>query len=307
MRKLLYEFVRKSFEKENYKLLSKKYINSQTPLKFKCPRGHMHAIKWAYWNGGERCIYCYKEDARKYTLNEKYFDNIDTEPKAYFLGLLYADGCNDGATIKLQLAEKDRDILEKLKIEIGSNTPLQNQKPRLIKFKKDSRSYMQKKSYILKLNSRYLCRRLSEIGCIPKKTFLLEFPLKKHLPINLTRHFIRGYFDGDGSLHIPKHKKGCGFTFIGRENFCLKVKQVLENTLNIRLTFNKYKKHSFWTIQSGSIPNIKKILDFFYADATIYLNRKHEKYIDFINFKYKPFINNNRFANNIYKENMHAE
>ena len=62
---------------------------------------------------------------RKYSINENFFDVIDTEEKAYFLGFLYADGCNatNRNAVILSLKEDDRDILEKL------NSLLQPQKP----------------------------------------------------------------------------------------------------------------------------------------------------------------------------------
>lgn len=63
---------------------------------------------------------------RKYTLNEEYFDFIDTPNKAYVLGLMCADGCNypPKQTAFISLQESDRELLEKIKIEIGSNQPL---------------------------------------------------------------------------------------------------------------------------------------------------------------------------------------
>jgi transcription initiation factor IIE alpha subunit len=56
--KITYDFVKKSFEKEGYTLLSKEYINAHKHLKFKCPNGHKHTIKWNNWRRGQRCSYC---------------------------------------------------------------------------------------------------------------------------------------------------------------------------------------------------------------------------------------------------------
>jgi len=51
---------------------------------------------------------------RKYSLNENYFDEIDTSNKAYILGFLYADGYNNriNNTVVLSLFKQDREILE---------------------------------------------------------------------------------------------------------------------------------------------------------------------------------------------------
>ena len=58
-----------------------------------------------------------------YNVDESFFDVIDSEQKAYILGLLFADGCNDikkkgGATVSLSLNEKDEDIILQIKIKI---------------------------------------------------------------------------------------------------------------------------------------------------------------------------------------------
>jgi hypothetical protein len=52
------EQVKMSFEKENYILLSEKYVNSYTKLDYICPKGHQHSIKWNHWQQGQRCTVC---------------------------------------------------------------------------------------------------------------------------------------------------------------------------------------------------------------------------------------------------------
>ena len=58
MERLSYEFVKKEFEKEGYKLLTKTYINAHQKLKYICPQGHWHHISQANWKKGARCPYC---------------------------------------------------------------------------------------------------------------------------------------------------------------------------------------------------------------------------------------------------------
>lgn len=52
------EFVRNEFEKYGYKLLDDVYINNETPLNYKCPKGHMGKITWANFQFGQRCGKC---------------------------------------------------------------------------------------------------------------------------------------------------------------------------------------------------------------------------------------------------------
>jgi hypothetical protein len=50
--------IKKSFEKEEYLLLSKVYINTTCKLKYRCRHGHEHSISWSGWRRGYRCPYC---------------------------------------------------------------------------------------------------------------------------------------------------------------------------------------------------------------------------------------------------------
>ena len=52
---------------------------------------------------------------RKYSLNEKYFDSINTEDKAYILGFICADGYIAKDRIVIAIAKKDIQILENIK------------------------------------------------------------------------------------------------------------------------------------------------------------------------------------------------
>ena len=67
MERLSYEFVKREFEKEGYKLLSNKYLGAHHKLKYICPKGHKHQISWAKWQQGRRCFYCYGNV--KHTIN----------------------------------------------------------------------------------------------------------------------------------------------------------------------------------------------------------------------------------------------
>lgn len=54
------EFVRSEFDKEGYVLLSDKYVNSRSKLRFKCPKGHEYSMTWSNWQRGNRCAICAK-------------------------------------------------------------------------------------------------------------------------------------------------------------------------------------------------------------------------------------------------------
>ena len=59
-KKISYELVKASFEKEGYTLLTKTYENSRQWLEYICKRGHRHHVDWHHWGSKRkrRCPYC---------------------------------------------------------------------------------------------------------------------------------------------------------------------------------------------------------------------------------------------------------
>lgn len=127
--------------------------------------------------------------SRTYPINQYYFDNIDCEEKAYFLGFLYADGCNhkNNTKISMFLKEEDKNILIKL------NNLLQPTKP--LTYRKAGIGTAQ---YGIQISNKRVSDNLNILGCIPNKTFTLDFPNNNQVPNSFLMIFIRGYFDGDG-------------------------------------------------------------------------------------------------------------
>jgi len=205
---------------------------------------------------------------RRYQINEKFFDNIDSEIKAYFLGILYADGCNvsNSNAIKLSLRESDREILEKLKSFVTPNKPL---------------TYLLTKNcenqYALIICSKYMSEKLAQLGCQPKKSLILEFP--DWLDSNLISHFIRGYFDGDGYLSCVRATNNWKFSILGTEQFCKSIQMILQNKLNIKSSI--YKQKNIWELRTNGNKQTRKIMDWLYCDSNYYLVRKYNKYLQF--------------------------
>lgn len=222
---------------------------------------------------------------RKYIPNENFFDIIDTEEKAYVLGFLYADGNNyvNGAhsyevSCKLQIGDKF--ILEKMRDLLSPSVPIKKV------FDQSICDY----AWLLKINSKRMSQQLAQLGCVPAKSLILKFP-DWLVDLNLQRHFIRGYFDGDGSLYQKKPSKtghiNWGWQITSTKQFCLIVKNIIEKQLNIHCSqsLSRPKTNQITTTLSvGGNLQIKKVLDWLYQDATIYLPRKYDKYIEFNNY-----------------------
>ena len=215
----------------------------------------------------------------KADFNENVFDTIDTEEKAYWLGFIYADGTisssplrkEEGAKVQYQfelsLSSKDYEHLLKFSEFLGYN------KEKV--FCDDTRCR-------LSVYSKHLWNVLNCNGCTPQKSLTLRFP-KKELFDNvfLIRHFIRGYFDGDGSVcYANKEHTMPAFHLLGTSQFLEQVKHYL-NIEDVPLHILHPTEQSITKyIQVGG----KKALNLFkilYNDSIIYLDRKYNKYLDF--------------------------
>lgn len=220
------------------------------------------------------------EAKRKYTLNENYFDEIDTPNKAYILGFLYADGYNNriNNSVVLSLSKEDREILEKISTEVGSNKPL---------FESD---YVNKDDgterhmLILTMVSKHMCESLEKWGLTQNKTFTITFP--NFLREDLIPHFIRGYFDGDGCACSTTDNGRPKFqiTLMSSTQFCEGLKKYLETQnihFHINQPFRKSEKNK--VIRSGSNKELPKFINLIYKDADLYLERKKNKCNTYLN------------------------
>lgn len=212
---------------------------------------------------------------RKYKLDEHYFDVIDTPNKAYILGLLYADGSNgkSKSTITISLQEEDVDLLERIRTELKSEKPLEY----LDYSNKHDFGYHYKNQYRLLFFSAHMCRTLEAIGMVPNKSLVLTFP---DIDPTLHSHFIRGYFDGDGCF-CKSLSKGI-ISFTSTHTFCKSIQDIFIENLGISGGIYDASCHNGCTAAFSISGNrqVKKILDWLYNDADIYLERKYYKYID---------------------------
>ena len=198
----------------------------------------------------------------KYYINQYYFDKIDSEDKAYFLGLLYADGYNNTDGFKFSLEMIDRDVLEKFKFYLNTNYPI----------KKSKVTKSGNQCYRLRVYNKYMSEALSLKGMTNKKTFTLTFP--EWLNRNYYKDFIRGYFDGDGSIFT----RGYSTSLCGNHQFCLKVMEIINSELQKEI-FNLYKKSNIYELRTTKKEYSKMFLDYLYKDSKVYLDRKYFLYL----------------------------
>ena len=213
---------------------------------------------------------------RKYCSDKTYFDNIDTEEKAYFLGFLYSDGNvkKDKSRVSLTLAEHDKEILIKLSDIVYGYENLD-----FIKSKKENIQ----NQYSLNIYNKIVAESLIKLGCTPAKSLTLQFP-EWLTEKELQRHFIRGYFDGDGSLSVSGPDNQYTWQITSTKDFCIPIYNILKE-LNINSHFSENKKsiergnNITKTLSSSGNRQVSKLCNWMYKDATIYLERKYKKYL----------------------------
>lgn len=214
---------------------------------------------------------------RKYSVNQNYFDNIDKPNKAYILGFLYADGNNslNKSTVSISLQEEDKYILDFMKEEIGSEKPLE-----FIDYaNKNDFGYHYKNQYRLLIFNKHICDKLDELGMTPNKSLTLEFP---QIDESLYAHFIRGYFDGDGSVCFYSNNANCIVNITSTNTFCNEIKRILEEKLGIHVgIYDASNKNGITKVASISGKNqVEKFGQYIYQDAEAFLHRKYNKFVE---------------------------
>jgi hypothetical protein len=208
----------------------------------------------------------------KRTLNKKAF-SVFTPESCYWTGFLAADGYVwKGYSLGCELSLNDKNHLNKLCSFLQSNA----------KIEKRTREKFGKMlvSARVQFNSVELVRDLeTNFNITRNKSLSYRSP---KLPLNMVKHFIRGYIDGDGSIGWHKHNKTL------RLNICSGSKDLLEWIL---VQF----KHNMIGVGSPSIVSRKKsnlhtiefmgsqavhILQWLYQDFDVFLDRKYQKFLE---------------------------
>lgn len=209
------------------------------------------------------------------------FLTIDNEEKAYLLGLMYADGCISKAhTIKFDNYNVTLAITnEKLIKEIYKRFPFF-----IYKTRDNNAGYGSGNNLLLHILSKQdknLSKHLLNYGLIPQKSKQNKHIFKMpELNKDLIRHFIRGYFDGDGSVYIFKHRPN-----LRRFEICGNGKIIMNELYEILYkicpsTTIRLKKNNFsgifdmYTIEIMKSEDILFLRDYFYKDSTLFLEEK---------------------------------
>ena len=228
----------------------------------------------------------------KYKFNEDYFSKINSHEKAYFLGLLFADGYNyhEKGRVSLSLQDRDSYILKDFWKDLGGNENIPI-------YTTDKNKYSGRKingievvynynSDLLRLCSRKISNDLNTLGCFQAKSLILKFPSEEQVPIEYMNSFILGYFDGDGCVSTGKNSifRSCSVNFVSSEFFIKSLKDFLQNELSINSWIRKTKRS--YRLDFKKTDDVLKFYHFVYSKSKFFLRRKKDKFIEFFkNYK----------------------
>lgn len=204
-------------------------------------------------------------------LLHNYFDNIDTEGKAYFLGLILADGSivwdsagERNPTIAIELIESDAEILYSFGEEIRYEGTL-------YKNKRENR-----KNGTIRISFRSLdvALALKKYKIVANKTYDIENFSLDFIPSNLRRHFLRGFTDGDGSIYFSNGTVHLSYTGYSKDLIqTIKTASFYEIGEKETGVITKYNNVHKFTFNGGKA---KKLLKHLYTDSNYYIQRKFD-------------------------------
>jgi hypothetical protein len=209
--------------------------------------------------------------SRRYSVDLDFFREIDTEEKAYTLGFIAADGCVHGNTLIICIQRNDEAVIRAMRAAMQSEHPVRQIAPRHTKKNTGPQSDF-------RVCARELVRDLQRHKITERKSLTLEFP--DTVPNHLIRHFVRGWFDGDGCVAAYPERGKFTFMGVGSGLFLARLREVvLENTgVDTLVRKAKNKNLSLWSARGG-IHGAAAFTRWLYDDATIYLERKYQKHL----------------------------
>lgn len=211
----------------------------------------------------------------KYKVNSNFFHKIETEEQAYVLGFFLTDGhLSKSGNLMFTLHQQDRDILEQI------NTALQS----------TYQIYPCRDKYVsLVITDQIITQDLRHMGFTNHKTFDTNIQdVIRFVDPSVMAHFIRGMFDGDGSIqyykypYIKKHQFHFGYTGL------LNVVQFVYQFLNLHTQLTQ-ETDVIYTCTTKCIADIIRIKSILYTDATIFCHRKYQIFQEIQNIYQQEF------------------
>jgi AraC-like DNA-binding protein len=232
-------------------------------------------------NGNEREVL-----VDKINVNEDFFASWSDE-MAYVLGVIYTDGClhagskydhslqTKGRAFRFDVAQKEPELLTKVLNLMGSNAKLYHIKRR------EYVSGVAGELFRFSINNNKVYNDLIKLGLTPRKSRTIDFP---NMPEKCIRHFMRGCWDGDGSVYIEKRNSSIAASFTsGSLKFIKGLLKYLEiaGLPSITIHTHRGKNLSYYFRFRDS--SCLQLYHYLYDDVPPeqYLSRKHDIFFNF--------------------------
>lgn len=202
---------------------------------------------------------------KKYKSNEYFFNKLNAV-SVYWAGFIAADGTltfkDKGVSIGLN--KKDKEHLFKFKRAIRTNSPI--------------KEVESNNSARIGIYSKKIFNSLINLGIKPNKSLSISHV---DIPNKLMFHFVRGIFDGDGSIS-GNDKSHIQLCIVGNKPFLEQIQDFFIRNLKISKTkiYPLTQSNAYKLQYTGS--QIFKVLKSLYykSNNNIRLTRKYKKYLD---------------------------
>ena len=209
----------------------------------------------------------------RYNYNKNAFNKIQTEEDAYWLGFILADGYIGGGKkpfFQIKLGAKDKNHLIKFIKYMGYDTEDVIKETTEMSYTKDNLCY------VIKISCKQISENLEKY-CLHGAKSEKEIPYMLN-NIDLEKHYIRGIIDGDGWIRTTQD----GFGICGSYETLEYIKNFINKNI-VNVENNNITSHgTIYKFELTSKIKTELILNYFYKDSTIYLDRKYlifkEKY-----------------------------
>lgn len=195
-------------------------------------------------------------DCNRNAIDQKFFETMDSEEKAYWLGFIVTDGNVHDTAIQIHIADKGH--LEKFQQALRTST-------KVVEYTKMSNGKL-RTYYRIQFKSRAMVEDLSRLGVAPRKTFHVKPWIG---PEWLMRHFWRGAMDGDGMVRRGRNSET---GFCGNQYMVQGFIDFVRAQLGIRLKLKPHK--SIWATHCYALPARQKIHSLLYGQCNVALDRK---------------------------------
>lgn len=217
----------------------------------------------------EKGINVSNRGCHKYYADYDKFETIDSPEKAYWLGFIAADGCvyirPQNATIRINIHQKDKEILEKFKVFMNSNVNITE--------------HIQTEGFsnntpmaVIAFNSKKMAEDFVKHGVPNKKSLILKPPIieeKYFLP------YILGYFDGDGSIYKTSQHHNYGLNIEGTKEVLEWINSILHISDKLEKRNPEDDKNNYY-IRCGGTNKPYEIMKKLYDSVDVHLERKYQ-------------------------------